>query len=104
MAGVINGTGSPEGVQTAGVSTIYQQTDASIRQRTVWIKKSGAGNTGWNIASQVDYVDVQDYGAKGDGTTDDTSAFQAAADDAFTLNLPLYVSRRNVAYKLAGTV
>jgi lysophospholipase L1-like esterase len=40
------GTGSPEGVVTAGVGTIYLRSDGGAGT-TLYIKESGAGNTGW---------------------------------------------------------
>jgi hypothetical protein len=48
----------------------------------------------------ADYVNVLDYGAKGDGTTDDTAAFQAAIDAAVaagggTIQIPTATFRLN---------
>jgi hypothetical protein len=46
--GIITGTGSPEGVVTAPVGSMYTDTDATngaIR----WIKATGSGNTGWKV-------------------------------------------------------
>jgi hypothetical protein len=40
------GTGSPEGVITAGIGSIYRRTDGSAGT-TFYVKESGAGNTGW---------------------------------------------------------
>jgi hypothetical protein len=40
---VVTGTGSPEGVVTAGAGTVYVRTDVS----QIWLKSTGAGNTGW---------------------------------------------------------
>ena len=41
-----SGTGSPEGVVTAGVGTIYLRTDGGV-STTLYVKTSGVGNTGW---------------------------------------------------------
>lgn len=41
-----SGTGSPEGVVTAGVGTLYKRTDGGYGS-TLYIKESGSGNTGW---------------------------------------------------------
>ena len=41
-----SGAGSPEGVVTAGVGTIYLRTDGGV-STTLYVKTSGAGNTGW---------------------------------------------------------
>lgn len=40
---VVYGDGSPEGVLSAGVGTIYRDTTNGI----LYIKESGTGNTGW---------------------------------------------------------
>jgi hypothetical protein len=44
---LIAGTGSPEGVVTRAVGTVYVQTDASPATDGIWYKQTGAGNTGW---------------------------------------------------------
>jgi hypothetical protein len=41
------GNGSPEGVVTADVGRIYEQRDAIATDHSIWIKRSGTGNTGW---------------------------------------------------------
>lgn len=45
--GVSTGSGSPEGVVTKIVGSLYLQTDGST-SATLWIKASGTGNTGWD--------------------------------------------------------
>lgn len=48
LSNLIVGTGSPEGVEVAGVGTIFQRTDGDISTNsTAYLKVSGAGNTGW---------------------------------------------------------
>jgi len=41
---VLYGSGSPEGVETAAVGTLYVDTDAP---RDLWFKETGSGDTGW---------------------------------------------------------
>jgi hypothetical protein len=45
-ANLRSGTGSPEGVVTAPVGTVFERTDGSTGT-TLYIKETGAGNTGW---------------------------------------------------------
>ncbi len=40
------GAGSPEGVITAGIGSIYQRTDGGANT-SLYVKESGTGNTGW---------------------------------------------------------
>lgn len=40
------GTGSPEGVLTAGIGSIYQRIDGGAGT-SLYVKESGTGNTGW---------------------------------------------------------
>ena len=48
-------------------------------------QKTGAGNTAWSkLVQSYAWLSVRDYGAVGDGATDDTGAFQAAWNDAAT--------------------
>lgn len=46
VASVNSGTGSPEGVLTAAVGSIFMRTDGGA-STTLFVKESGAGNTGW---------------------------------------------------------
>jgi hypothetical protein len=41
-----SGTGSPEGVVTAGIGSIYSRTDGGA-STSLYVKESGTGNTGW---------------------------------------------------------
>lgn len=43
---ILSGTGSPEGVKTAPVGSLYTATDGGPGT-TLWVKESGTGNTGW---------------------------------------------------------
>lgn len=42
----ITGAGSPEGAVTAAVGSLYTRTDGGLLT-TLYVKESGAGNTGW---------------------------------------------------------
>jgi hypothetical protein len=46
QADVLNGIGSPEGVVTAPVGTLYTRSDGGAGT-TLYVKESGTGNTGW---------------------------------------------------------
>lgn len=46
LTSLLSGTGSPETVTAAGVSTIYQRTDGA-GGNSLYVKMSGAGTTGW---------------------------------------------------------
>lgn len=48
--GPIIGTGSPEGVETAGVGTFY--VDDTADTEGLWFKLTGTGNTGWILFAQ----------------------------------------------------
>ena len=43
---VLDGTGTPEGVVTAGIGTLFLRTDGGA-STTLYVKESGTGNTGW---------------------------------------------------------
>jgi peptidoglycan/xylan/chitin deacetylase (PgdA/CDA1 family) len=48
-ANIRRGTGSPEGVVVAPVGTVYTDT-AATAGAVEWVKASGTGNTGWQVA------------------------------------------------------
>lgn len=50
------------------------------------------------------FVTPQMHGAVGDGTTNDSTAFQAAIDDAIATNLDLYIPRVAIGYVIGTTL
>jgi hypothetical protein len=45
-AGILSGTGTPEGKVAAKVGTLYRRLDGGA-STTLYVKQSGTGNTGW---------------------------------------------------------
>jgi len=43
---IINGNGSPEGVVTAGIGSLYTRLDGGANT-TLYVKESGTGSSGW---------------------------------------------------------
>jgi hypothetical protein len=68
-------------------------TDLCIWNGTAW-EFIGDSSNGW--------VSVKNFGAKGDGVTDDTAAIQAATNYAVANNVPLYAPKG--VYLLSSTV
>lgn len=78
LANTFQGNGSPEGVVDGVVSAVYRQLDGGDGV-VGWIKNSGTGNTGWRpVQTHLGTYNVVDYGATGDGVTDDTDAINDA--------------------------
>jgi pectate lyase-like protein len=97
------GTGSPEGIVPGIVGALWIQLDGTLG-KTLWKKYSGVGATGWTLID--DYVfNVMDFGAKGDGITDDYAAIQAAITAAATSrnNNPISGIRGGIVAFDAGT-
>lgn len=64
------GTGSPEGVVTSVIGGIYEQTDAASDNHSIWIKRTGTGNTGWHAWNGLrGRAGADDSIAIGDGAT-----------------------------------
>lgn len=67
--GGLSGTGTPEGVHTATVGTIYTDT-AATTGAIRWIKASGTGNTGWKVLyGDTGWRRVTDAGVAGGVTS-----------------------------------
>ncbi len=60
-ANTLRGTGSPEGTQTASVGQLYQQSDAATG-KSLWVKNTGTGNTGWRLKRTAISHDIMLYG------------------------------------------
>lgn len=53
----------------------------------------------WKLEN-TDFFSIEQFGAKGDGVTDDTASFNSAA----STNLPIFVTKPSASYKLASAV
>lgn len=102
---VFKGSGSPEGRVAANVGAKYLQRNATYGN-SEWRKQSGTGTTGWkNVRAPIvgSLYDVQDYGAVGDGVTDDTAAIQAALN-ACPVGGQVHVPATAAGYLVSSTL
>jgi hypothetical protein len=75
---VVTGTGSPEGVVTAPIGSVYHRDDGGTGT-SLYIKESGAGNTGWVAVEPSEVTLFQDL---------DTNAGIAAVADGHSYSMP----------------
>lgn len=85
IGGNLTGNGSPEGAVTAAVGQIYEQRDAASSVGSIWIKRSGTGNTGWRQmvgafagTSGTDSIEIGRF-ATGGASANNAIAFGTAA-------------------------
>lgn len=98
----VYGTGSPESSVTAPIGSTYQRIDGGPAT-SLYVKESGTGNTGWSpVQRTTGMLNVQSYGAKGDGTTNDTAAFQAAHDALPATGGTIFVPASATRYVVQG--
>src|SRR5262245_13678079 len=109
MGSYLSGTGAPEGAITAGVGTLWAQTDGANGALT-WRKTTPTGNTGWEELQSTGEIRPEAYGAKGDEddsptgnptATDDTTAIQNAINAAISAKKMLLFTKK---YKIIGTL
>jgi hypothetical protein len=82
---ITTGTGTPEGVVTAAVGSLFLRTDGALGT-IIYEKASGAGNTGWvaNGVGAVVYAhEVQDTAT--DSTNASTGTYDTNVDGTLTL-------------------
>ena len=82
---VSSGTGNDSALRT----DLAVNTFASAGAGLVGYRQSGTGASGRTVLSKLrDFVSVKDFGAVGDGVTDDSAAIQAAVTAARTVHVP----------------
>lgn len=75
-------------VTRSGSDTVYGQTSIKVSRKFEGVELVSDGGTAWNprnppgLSRGTYYVDDPEFGAVGDGTTDDTIAIQACVDAA----------------------
>ncbi len=66
--------------------------------------RSLASDPGNHLTNQDAVINVQDYGAKGDGVTDDSQAFQKAMMDCINNHKRCYIPKTKSSYLLVNSV
>ena len=81
--------GSPEGVVSAGVGTLFIQSGGA-NGKTLWRKRRGSGNTGWELMQgDLGLFNASDY-ADGGGVADASAAFGALVNGTLHLAGGIY--------------
>jgi hypothetical protein len=75
IAGQVSGTGGIGTYTVTGAQTVASQTLTADNGGTIVVAFDGGR---WKLANTANGVSVKQFGAKGDGATDDSSAIQAA--------------------------
>jgi hypothetical protein len=82
-------------------TTAVPVTTGAIDANTVGYTANFTGATGQTVQTKLEqYVSVKDFGAVGDGVTNDTAAIQAAIDAAWTNGQSVYVPAGNYIAKI----
>lgn len=103
---ILSGTADPSagGGVAAQIASQYQRQNLGVGE--TWLK-TGAANTAWTQLKQsMAWYNVRDYGAVGDGVTDDRAAIQAAitACQASTNKGKVYFPRGTYAISQNGAL
>jgi hypothetical protein len=112
-SGIFSGTGSPDGVVTASVGSMYLRTDGSSGQ-ILYVKSNGTGNTGWEQVSgsnsQPQYTTTPYSGVTtltipvtGDVFHLHMNRFLASGSTTWTVQLALNGTLQGITGGLGGT-
>lgn len=105
IVGVIGSTPVANATTAVTATTATTATTASVATTTTQINFSALtlnGNTVATVAKSVGYINILDYGAVGDGVTDNLSVFNSAITAASLSGKAIYIPAG--AYSLSNTI